>query len=82
MRLGLRNLEERARDFSFNQEVNLEAENNLWDCLTHLVGEAKHQSSGSKGNLHLVNVTGMPVAMTYPGLSGSRMAGLPGETHR
>lgn len=63
MRLGLRNLEVRARDFSFNQEVNLEAKKNLWDCLTYLVGGAKHQS-GSKGNLHLVNVIGVPVAVT------------------
>lgn len=47
MRLGLRNLEARARYFSFNQEVNLEAKKNLWDCLTYLVGGAKRQS-GSK----------------------------------
>lgn len=81
MRLGLRNLEARARDFSFNQGINLEAKKNLWDCLIYLVGGAKLQS-GLKGNLPLVNVIGVPVAMTYPGLSGSRMAGLPGETHR
>lgn len=80
MRLRLRNLEARAKDFIFNQEVNLEATKNLWDCLTYLAGGAKHQS-GSNGNLHLVNVTGTPVAMTYPGLSGNHMAGLPGETH-
>jgi len=81
MTLGLRNLEARARDFSFNQEVNLEAKRNLWDCLAYPVGGAKHQS-GSKGHLHLVCVIGLPVAMTCPGLSGGRMAGLPGETHR
>ena len=80
MRLGLRNPEARARDFNFNQEVNLEAKKNLWDCLTYLVGGAKHQP-GSKGSLHLVNITGLPVAMTYPGLSGGHIAGLPGETH-
>lgn len=27
-------------------------------------------------------ILGVPVAMTYPGLSGGRMAGLPGGTHR
>ena len=81
MRLGLRNLEARARYFSFNQEVNLEAKKNLWDCLTYLVGGAKCQS-GSKASLHLVRVTGVPVAMTYRGLSGGRMAGLPGEAQR
>lgn len=81
MRLGLRNLEARDRDFRLNQEVNLEAKKNLWDCFTYLLGRAKQQS-GSKGNPHLVNVIGVPVAMTYPGVSGGCMAALPGETHR
>lgn len=80
MRLGLRSPEARARDFSFNQEVNLEAKKNLWDCLTYLAGRTKRQS-GSKGNLHLVNIIGVPVAMTYLGLVGGRVAGLPGDTH-
>lgn len=55
--------EARGRDFSFNQEVNLEAKKSLWACLLYLVGGAKHQP-GSKGNLHLANLTGMPAAMT------------------
>lgn len=80
MRLGLRSLEARAWDFSFNQEVNLEAKKNLWACLTYLAGRTKRQS-GSQGSLHLVNVTGVPVAMTCLGLSGGRVAGCPGETH-
>lgn len=81
MRLGLRNLEARNKDFWLNQEVNLEAKKNLWDCFTYLLGRAKQQS-GSKDNLHLVNAIGVPIAMTYPGVSGSHMAALPGETHR
>lgn len=73
--VGLRNLEARGSDVGFNQAVNLEAKL-FWDCLMYLVGGANHPQAPR------VIIIGVPVAVTYPALSGSCMAGLPGETHR
>lgn len=75
LRVGLRNLEARESDVSFNQEVNWKPSISEIALCTWLVEKNISQAQRAI-------ITGVPLAMIYLGLSGGRMAGLPGGTHR